>query len=67
MTVREFETVAQARYVLGKYTTQARLEALESLGINLGHHTHKELAAAVCASREKVTRALGAMKARRAA
>ena len=65
MQVREFNTVQEAVYVLGRYTTVARLQALEALGVNLDNHTHRELAQAVRASREKVTKSLGTMGRRR--
>lgn len=61
MKVREFQSVNEAVSVLGRYTTRARLEALEELGIDLDAHTHAELAERVCASREKVVMAMGKM------
>ena len=60
-----FGSIAMAVDVLGTYTTKARLEKLASYGFDLSIYRHKELAVFVCASREKVTRALAAMGLRK--
>lgn len=56
--VLEFATVAEAVSVLGKYTTEARLRAVEALGYDLKDYKQRELAEFVCGTREKVGMAL---------
>lgn len=66
MKIRAFATVEEAVAVLGVRETEERILALEAvLQVVIDNHTHEELAEALHASRESVSRALSRMGRKR--